>query len=314
MIGALEERQFGEMGASSGCHAREESATMHPRERRILLDLVGPATPEELSAVDCFFGRRLAVFVPVLGPCLYALRPDHVHPGFMAILSRELVEIPGLDDSPGPEGLQLRILPPMFAHRERARAETPQYHAILLEAGWFSRILSLHGIPPDSLRWEPHAAAPRLLRLVRDFMRESGDGAPDDLLDALATVLAHEIARTAKPTPAARDEERGSIRAILEELERRFAEPHDLPGLARTACMSESTFLRRFREATGTSPMQFLLGIRIRRARQMLRAGRSVSDTAMRTGFSSPSHLSEAFRKRTGLSPLQFRRQFLTRS
>ena len=288
---------------------------MGPREVRLLRKLVGPAAPEELDAVDCFFSRRLAVFVPVLGPCLYALRPRHVHPGFMAILSRELVRIPGLDDSPGPEGLQLRILPPLVAHREQPREQTPRYYAILLEAGWFSRILARHGIPPDSPRWEPHAAPTRLLRLVRGFMRESGERRPDDILDAFATLVAHEIASAARPATAtaavAVAHGRDSLQAAVETLEHRFAEPHDLAGLARTACMSESTFLRRFKEEMGTSPMQYLVGIRVRRARQLLRAGRSVSEAASRTGFASPSHLSEAFRKRTGQSPLQFRRQFL---
>ena len=77
---------------------------------------------------------------------------------------------------------------------------------------------------------------------------------------------------------------------------------------ARTA-MSERTFLRRFREATGVSPVDYLLRARIRRAMELLdrRAAKlSISEIASRCGFEDSNYFTRQFRRRTGKSPGEY--------
>jgi AraC-like DNA-binding protein len=77
---------------------------------------------------------------------------------------------------------------------------------------------------------------------------------------------------------------------------------------ARTA-MSERTFLRRFREATGVSPVDYLLRARIRRAMELLdrRAVKlSISEIASRCGFEDSNYFTRQFRRRTGKSPSEY--------
>jgi len=83
-----------------------------------------------------------------------------------------------------------------------------------------------------------------------------------------------------------------------------------LPELAREAAMSERTFLRKFREATGCSPIDYLLRSRIRRAAELLahRGSRfSLTEIAGRCGFEDSNYFSRQFRKVMGVSPRSYR-------
>ena len=82
-------------------------------------------------------------------------------------------------------------------------------------------------------------------------------------------------------------------------------------GMAREAAMSERTFLRRFREATGLSPVDYVLRSRMRRAAQLLDHGDrrlSVTEIAFRCGFSDSNYFSRQFRRVLGVSPRAYRR------
>jgi hypothetical protein len=49
--------------------------------------LVGVVTKEQLRYVDCFVSEEIALFMPMGGPCFYALTPEHTHPAYMFILN-----------------------------------------------------------------------------------------------------------------------------------------------------------------------------------------------------------------------------------
>ncbi len=105
--------------------------------------------------------------------------------------------------------------------------------------------------------------------------------------------------------------ERGSLSALLERWQRKLHEPLTIASLARQAAMSERTFIRRFRAATGTTPGDWLTRARIERVRELLEGTRlSIEDIAMRTGLGTPSTLRHHFRKRMGLSPVAYRQRF----
>lgn len=83
---------------------------------------------------------------------------------------------------------------------------------------------------------------------------------------------------------------------------------HTVDSLADVACMSRSSFARRFAEAFGTPPMSFVQNVRLKRAARLLdHETLPVDDVARLVGYSSRSHFSQAFKKRFGLSPVDFR-------
>ncbi|MFG2989130.1 GlxA family transcriptional regulator [Streptomyces sp. NPDC048257] len=86
-----------------------------------------------------------------------------------------------------------------------------------------------------------------------------------------------------------------------------------LDDLARHSGMSVRTLNRRFREQTGTSPLQWLHRARIRQAQHLLETtAHPVERIATQVGFGSPTAFRERFKRLTGTSPYAYRRNFQT--
>ncbi len=86
---------------------------------------------------------------------------------------------------------------------------------------------------------------------------------------------------------------------------------HTVETLARRAQQSPRTYARRFRAATGTTPLQWLLAQRVIHAQRMLETtDMSVEQIAESCGFSTASALREHFVRRAGVSPQAYRQTF----
>jgi transcriptional regulator GlxA family with amidase domain len=93
-------------------------------------------------------------------------------------------------------------------------------------------------------------------------------------------------------------------------MDRAYAEPLDVPALARLAHVSEAHFSRTFRATFGETPHRYLQRRRVERAMFLLRStGRSVTDVCMDVGFSSLGTFSRTFSEIVGESPSTYRRR-----
>lgn len=78
--------------------------------------------------------------------------------------------------------------------------------------------------------------------------------------------------------------------------------------MANAAHMSISYFSKVFKESTGFSPYDYLLTIRLDKAKELLhQTDDSVQNIAFKTGFNSTSNFIYFFKSETGISPLRFR-------
>ena len=105
---------------------------------------------------------------------------------------------------------------------------------------------------------------------------------------------------------------RGStLEPILEWIEDNLAGEITLGAMAARSGMSERTFSRRFREQTGTTPLQWLLRARVRRAQYLLEnSDRPIERIAQQAGFGSPTAFRERFRRVVGTTPQSYRSAF----
>ncbi len=110
------------------------------------------------------------------------------------------------------------------------------------------------------------------------------------------------------PRPVPTEREGARLGPLLDRMRARLDRPQPLPVLARDAGMSVRTFLRRFRDATGCPPGEWLLRQRLDRPRELLEGARSapVVEVAGLCGFGSAAALRHHFRRRFGLGPAAY--------
>lgn len=91
----------------------------------------------------------------------------------------------------------------------------------------------------------------------------------------------------------------------------RLEETLSVERMARQAHMSERTFARRFRDETGTTPLQWVTNQRVALAEEMLENSTlPVEQIAVRVGFGSAAAMRHHFTAARGTTPLQYRKTF----
>ncbi|SDA55866.1 AraC family transcriptional regulator [Pseudomonas sp. NFACC15-1] len=99
------------------------------------------------------------------------------------------------------------------------------------------------------------------------------------------------------------------LKRVIQLMEQHLAEPFNLGDLARAIGLSEYHFSRLFKRATGRSPSQYFIQLRMARARQLLiETERSIIDIGLEVGYGSPSHFSQVFRREVGVAPSHYRK------
>ncbi len=98
------------------------------------------------------------------------------------------------------------------------------------------------------------------------------------------------------------------LRRARDLMDRDYAEPLDVPALARAAFMSPGHFSRSFRAAFGETPYSYLMTRRIERAKALLRRGDlTVTEVCFTVGCSSLGSFSSRFTELVGQSPSAYR-------
>jgi AraC-like DNA-binding protein len=98
------------------------------------------------------------------------------------------------------------------------------------------------------------------------------------------------------------------LRRARDRMDRDYAQPLDVPALAREALMSPGHFSRSFRAAFGETPYSHLMTRRIERAKALLRRGDvTVTEVCFEVGCTSLGTFSTRFTELVGESPSAYR-------
>ncbi|MFJ3460127.1 helix-turn-helix transcriptional regulator [Achromobacter spanius] len=118
---------------------------------------------------------------------------------------------------------------------------------------------------------------------------------------------------TVRPNPSSCPARRacGHRARALVALHREPGEDWTLDRMASIAGMSRSAFAMAFKQATGTTPAQYLSDWRLTLAASMLHAGKPAKLTAAELGFATQASLSKAFRLRMEVSPRKWLAQVM---
>ncbi len=156
---------------------------------------------------------------------------------------------------------------------------------------------------------------PKADQLVRLLLAEAEAPGPSSSLmaESLGRALiihllrCHSSLSGSLPVPTARCPA-PRMQRVIAQMRTCLDQDMTLSGLAASAGLSPSQFVRTFREATGLPPHRFLRGLRIDKARELLEhTDLPVTEIALTCGFGQPGYFATTFRDATGFSPRAWR-------
>ena len=202
-------------------------------------------------------------------------------------------------------GAAFALLPGVW-HRYQPCARTGWVESWLEMRGPVARSLVARKIVDAARPVRANAFATEMeaaLRQVHAHSRKNGAAFdPTRTAAAYAVLAAWEQARHAEGSPRTRlARVVGELEHILAE---RYTEPLDLKKLARSLGVAYSHLRQAFKEHTGYAPWQYVINLRMARARRLLASSdATLGEIAQQLGFSSSFHLSTMFKKTHGVSP-----------
>ena len=186
---------------------------------------------------------------------------------------------------------------------------------------------SMRLIPPKSIvtfTGEHVRGDQRLDALINEFVSELGAEEPgkEIVMHALVEQLLVHVLRNYSTPRLSEDLELSRVGLIDRRIRRSIELMHTqldqdltLKSLAAASYLSPFHFARLFKKLTGTSPHNYLAGIRATRAQLLLaQTDLSVSEVGARVGYLSGSHFTKAFRIATGATPREFRKGLVSQS
>lgn len=109
---------------------------------------------------------------------------------------------------------------------------------------------------------------------------------------------------------ATKDSGASAVSRAIDFVRKNYAKTLAVSEIAAEAGMSESAFHQKFREITGTTPLQYIKSLRLSEAHNLLLLDDcSVSSAAYAVGYESPNHFSRDYSKRFGRPPKETRLQ-----
>ena len=130
----------------------------------------------------------------------------------------------------------------------------------------------------------------------------------DLILFARALEIFVLISRKYFENPNAKSSSLCALAELVTVLENSYDEDWSIARLCKISSMSPSSLIPAFKEITGSSPIEYLLHVRMSKAAEKLLAGKdTVSEVANSCGFADSNYFSRQFRKHYHCSPLQYR-------
>lgn len=172
----------------------------------------------------------------------------------------------------------------------------------------------LIGLSPESAL--PRFASPVVAdegasRLLQRAQQALADGASIETRRTLLERVAREILLP-RSLPQETEEELPDprIERICDYIDSRYSGKIDLDTLSDLVRANKYHLLRAFSRAKGVTPYRYVQTVRINRAKNLIRTGRSLSDVAFETGFSDQSHFSSFFKNFIGITPKKYKDLF----
>ena len=164
---------------------------------------------------------------------------------------------------------------------------------------------------PVALRRTFDLGGPQLHHLVSALVAEASSNTESGIafVETITAALGLQLVRHAGEAKHVVAPRRGGLapgvrRRILERMDANTSAHLSIDELAREAGLSPGHFARAFKHSVGRAPHQYLMMLRLERARRLLEAPESVlSAIALEAGFADQAHFTRAFKRQYGITP-----------
>ena len=151
--------------------------------------------------------------------------------------------------------------------------------------------------------WQVYKLHEKYMRLTIDHLKANGTSATSVVL----APESHAEKQSADDEEAETEVDSDFVDKATQLISEHLSDSdYSIDSLCREMAMSRTLFYVKLKSFTGKSPQDFIRIIRLERAAQMLRSGRSVADTATLAGFENPKYFSTVFKKYFGVSPSKY--------
>ncbi len=197
-----------------------------------------------------------------------------------------------------------------------SKADPSKWHFVMVDLALFlewipkemgkNKINLLSSLPDvrNVLHPEKYPHICMLIRMIMEQFAEKGLLYRETVQSLMMAVLYNLQSMESVPVRKVGTHKYDLIAPALSHMLGAYAEQMTIDELAKLCNTSSSTFRRVFKESMGESPMDFVHGIRMKAATQLLREDvYAINQIAMMVGYDSLSSFNRQFKKRKGMSP-----------
>ena len=289
---------------------------MDPKYRYLLGEGVHPP----LEKVDAFLGPKMGIFMP-RGP-IELPAGTHIHSSFEFSIPISLS--PQLVLEGNRVILEKSKIYPFNSeqiHGTPGEMSSASFIALQVDNGFLEETASqVYGQSHVCFRNLNSSVHPQLHRLIQSFIDECSEQQEgyQFMIQALSVQMVVTLLRTLGSNMPAMDPERSytdhqGVSKILEFYDENYGSAFTLEDITKLVNYSPYHFIKIFKRHTGKTPNEYLMDLRIEKARLLLRdSRRTMTEIAHTCGFKHSSYFSKTFRDRVGVSPLKYRKEATT--
>jgi AraC-like DNA-binding protein len=289
-------------------------------DMNVLASTLGPASRKDLVHINVYFTPELSVFLPN-GMCFYA-EPEHTHPGYSFVIPISKT-VPFIVDGKIKTAEKGKIFPvnPGQSHRGDEDFMLLEYIAFCVDRDFLQTACCETGSRLEMIfKNQSYSAGGLLENLINNYIfelknkREGFALVLQGLAIQVAVCLLRAVRCGGQPAADVRCcSDRRNILQAAEYIYANFDRDLSLNEIAEKACLSPYHFIRAFKKETGRTPFEYLLEVKMEKAKEFLRIrDKPVSEICYDCGFSSPSHFTDIFTKKVGMPPSRYRAQVLS--
>jgi AraC family transcriptional regulator len=188
-----------------------------------------------------------------------------------------------------------------------------KYIAISVKEEFFQKIaLQITGREEYKFKRIKNVYSKQLLDLIGNFQLELmnyGESYPL-MVESISTQIVVQLIRDINTDNTGKvSKENKYFNKAIEIMQEHYSSNISINDICKMVYLSPSYFKRLFTDYTGKSPYQYLMGIRLEKAKELLREDEnSVAEVARLCGYVNSGHFATAFKHYVGMSPSEYRK------